>query len=259
MSSFVTIELGGDDGSGGGEGRDGEILTAYRSEPTGEIRGALILIHEIWGLVEHIRQVADRYAAQGYLVIAPDLLSGVGITPDAGLELMALMSEPDEEKRLAAQPRLRESFAPAYAPEYGEWATAALGRVVDYLVEQPGVQGRIGVLGFCFGGTYGFALAAADTRVRVAVPFYGQAPEADRIAGIHCPVLAFYGGQDERLMTALPEVEREMAAAGVDFTATVYPDAGHAFFNDTGSRYDADAAADSWARSTEFLARALAG
>ena len=108
-------------------------------------------------------------------------------------------------------------------------------------------------MGFCFGGTYSFALAASDDRVRAAVPFYGTAPAPDRIAEIACPVLAIYGAHDPALIDALPGVRATMAAAGVDFTDHVYPDAAHAFFNDTGSRYRADDAADAWTRTLAFL------
>ena len=86
-------------------------VEVYRAEPTGQSLGTVVLIHEIWGLVDHICQVADRYAASGFTVIAPDLLSSVGVTPNLGVELMAMMVEPDEEKRLANQTFLRESLA----------------------------------------------------------------------------------------------------------------------------------------------------
>jgi len=112
-------------------------------------------------------------------------------------------------------------------------------------------------VGFCFGGTYAFALAASDDRIRAAIPFYGTAPAPDRIATIRCPVLALYGGQDPALMDALPGVRDEMASAGVDFSEHVYPDAPHAFFNDTSSRYRPDEAEDAWDRALAFLGHQL--
>jgi carboxymethylenebutenolidase len=238
-------------------------VDVYRASPEGvggsdrEIKGGLIVIHEIWGLVDHIEEVTDRFAAQGYVSYAPDILSKAGMTPQAGQELLALMNDPDEEKRVTAQPLMRERTAPARDPEYGGWAVGALQQVLDELAEQPGVNGRLAVLGFCFGGTYSFALAAADPRIKAAVPFYGAPPELDKVGAIGCPVLAFYGDQDERLMAGLPEVESAMTAAGVDFTAQVYPGAGHAFFNDAGPRYDAAAAGDAWQRTLDFLDRSL--
>ena len=233
-------------------------IPAYRAEAVGELRGALVLIHEIWGLVPHIQDVAGRYAAQGYLVIAPDLLSGIGITPEIGLEIVRLNSSANDQERSDAQPMMREKMAPTKSPEYAAWAVATLTKVVDYLEAQHGVDGRIGIVGFCFGGTYAYALAAADPRLRAAVPYYGQPPASADLAAIQCPVLALYGGKDERLITAFPEVNRAMLDAGVQFASHIYPDAGHAFFNDTNlTRYDASAAADAWIRTLEFLRSTL--
>lgn len=233
-------------------------VTAYRAEPEVAPRGGLVLIHEIWGLVPHIRDIADRYAREGYLVIAPDLLSDAGITPEVGAELDALRHEPDEQKRLAGQALLREKMAPTREPAFASGAVAKLRRVVDALAAEPGIDGRIAVTGFCFGGTYAFALAAADPRVRASIPFYGTAPDAETVARIACPVLALYGEDDPRVMATLPETRTNMADAGVAFTEKIYPGARHAFFNDTNaSSYDAVAAADAWARSLAFLATHL--
>jgi carboxymethylenebutenolidase len=240
-----------------GEMVDIQGVPAYRAEPAGAPRGGLIVIEEIWGLVPHIRAVADRFAAEGYLVLAPELLDGLLGDAD-GQALMEARDDPDEARRTAVQPQLRELFSGMRAPEFAAGAVAKLRAVVDALEAEPGVDGRIGVTGFCFGGTYSFALAAADPRVRAAAPFYGSAPSADEIARIACPVHAFYGAHDERLIEALPQVEQAFAAADVDFEATVYPDAGHAFFNDTNPHaYRADDAADAWTRATAFLAAHL--
>jgi len=222
--------------------------------PSGAPRGGLVLIHEIWGLVPHIEDVADRYAAEGYLVIAPDILSHGGVTPRVGEELFAIMSSPSEAVRTEGQPRLREAFSVMRAPDYAEWAVGALRAAVDWLQDAPDVDGRIGVTGFCFGGTYSFALAADDDRIRAAVPFYGTAPDAEAITRIHAPILAIYGAHDPALIDALPEVRALMAAAHVDFQAVVYPDAAHAFFNDTGARYREQDAADAWRRVLAFFA-----
>lgn len=236
-----------------------EGVRAYRAEPDGVPRGGVVLIHEIWGLVPHIRDIANRFAAEGYVVYAPDLLSDIGMTPEVGEEILEMMADPDEERRSAAQPRLRAALAPTRAPDFAHSAVQRLRTVVDALEAEPGVDGRIAVVGFCFGGSYSFALAAADGRVRAAVPFYGQAPDDDAIALIGSPVLALYGQDDAPLIDALPGVRATMAAAGVDFTAVVYPDAPHAFFNDTNAqRYRPDAAAAAWTRTLEFLSDRLA-
>src|ERR1700761_933367 len=118
-------------------GLDGGPLSAYRAEPVGELRGALVVIHEIWGLVDHIKNVADRYAAEGYLVIAPDILSHGGVTPEVGEELNRLMFQATDEERPTPQPLMRERMAPVNAPEYAAWAVGALKSVVDYLEAQP--------------------------------------------------------------------------------------------------------------------------
>jgi carboxymethylenebutenolidase len=233
-------------------------FSAYLSRPAGEARGGVIVIHEIWGLVDHIKDVADRFAAQGYIAVAPDILSHGGITPEVGNELLRLRTSADEEERTRAQPAMREKMAPMNEPGYGSWAVSALKQVVDWLEVQPEIAGRIAVTGFCFGGTYAFALAAADDRVRACAPFYGAPPQSTEFDGFACPVRAFYGEEDERLISGLPEVSRRMSEAGVDFQATVYPGTGHAFFNDTNAHaYDADAAADAWEKVNAFFATTL--
>ena len=233
-----------------------EPFEVYRAEPKGAPRGGLILIHEIWGLVPHIRNIADRLAAEGYLVLAPDSAERPRASPRRwGLELAALMSSPNEDIRNAAQPRLREATAPARSPEFAAEATARLRTMVDQLELETGIDGRIGVLGFCFGGTYSFALAAADPRVKAAVPFYGTADVAS-IPDIACPVLALYGEQDTRLIGMHPEVGRAMSAANVDFHEQVYPDA-RARFNDTKTRaYRPEIAADASVRTPRVLRQA---
>lgn len=237
---------------------DFDDFTAYISRPEGVPVGGLVLIHEIWGLVDHIKDIADRFAGVGYLVIAPDILSRSGITPQVGAELERLRHSGTEEERTRIQPLLREKSAPARDPEYAAWAVGALRKVVDWLDAQPGVDGRIAATGFCFGGSYTFALAGADARVRVAAPFYGAAPETLDPGAIRAVVRGFYGRNDPRIVDALPEVEQRLRAADVDFEATIYEDAGHAFFNDTNPiAYRADAAADAWRRVNELFRRVL--
>ncbi len=236
-----------------------DTITAYLASPEGELKGALVLIHEIWGLVPNITNIADRFADEGYLVIAPDIMSGIGIVPEVGLELQALVFSADEQTRADAQPVLRDRMAPARVPEYATWAIAALKKAVDYLAAAPGVNGRIAVTGFCFGGGYSFALAGADSRVKAAVPFYGQAPATADVTTIACPVLAFYGDQDASLMATLPAVTTQLTDAGVDFRPHVFPGVGHAFFNDTNAiTYDAKAATAAWEETLAFLAEKLA-
>lgn len=230
---------------------------AYVSEPAGTAKGGLVVVHEVWGLVNHTKDVADRFAAEGYLAVAPDLLTGAGGTADITGELQEAAFDP--QQRSNAQPRLRKHMAPIRSPEYAKHAVAALRACFDHLEGVPGLSGRVAATGFCLGGTYTFSLAVAEPRLRAAIPFYGHAEFRDpELRAIKCPILAFYGEQDTALMEELPGLKRRMRAAGVDFEAVVYPAAGHAFFNDTNKyTYNAGAAADSWARSLAFLDRSL--
>ncbi len=235
-------------------------LSAYLSEPAEGVRlkGGLMVIHEVWGLVEHMKGVAERFAAEGYLVIAPDLLGKAGPEPEVAAELQDKLLDPQTRSQI--QPKLREAMAPLRAPGFAEKTLAALRVGFEYLAGIPAVAGRIGITGFCFGGTYSFSLAVNEPRLRAAVPFYGHADfSVDQLHGIACPVLAFYGDKDEALVSKLPELKDSMREAGVDFTAVVYPGAGHAFFNDTTKRtYREDASADSWRKTLDFLSANLA-
>ena len=232
-------------------------VPAYVSEPAGSPQGGLVVVHEVWGLVGHTKHVADRFAAEGYLAVAPDLLSGAGGTADLTGELQEAAFDP--QQRSNAQPRLRKHMAPMRSPEYAKHALAGLRLCFEHLEGVPGLAGRVAATGFCLGGTYTFSLAVAEPRLRAAVPFYGHAEFKDsELRAINCPVLAFYGEQDTALMEELPGLKSQMRKAGVDFEAVVYPGTGHAFFNDTNKfTYNADAAADSWTRTLAFLEQSL--
>ena len=232
-------------------------VDAYVSEPAGTPRGGLVVVHEVWGLVAHTKDVADRFAAAGYLAVAPDLLTGAGGTADLTGELQEAAFDP--EQRSNAQPRLRKHMAPIRSPEYAKHAVAALHVCFDHLEGVPGLAGRVAATGFCLGGTDTFSLAVAEPRLRAAVPFYGHAEFRDaELRAINCPVLAFYGEEDSGLMEELPGLKKRMRAAGVDFEAVVYPGTGHAFFNDTNKyTYNAQAAEDAWSRTLAFLERSL--
>jgi carboxymethylenebutenolidase len=233
----------------------GGTIPAYRADPEGAPRGAVIVIHEIWGLVGHIQDVADRFAGEGYLAVAPDILTNAGLPPELGAELQALIQRGDDVTRSEAQPRLREKLGVTRSPEYAEWAITVLAQVVDYVAAQHGGEEPIAVVGFCFGGSYAYAVAAEDTRVSRVVPFYGEAPAFATLGDIRGRVLAFYGEKDERITGKLPELRTAMAESGVDFTPVVYPGVGHAFFNDTNpAAYDEETAADAWRRTLDFLA-----
>jgi len=231
-----------------------EPLEVYEVKPEGTVKGGLIVIEEVWGLTDHIKSIADRFAAEGYWVVSPELLSETHIKEHAGTLMLDLFNP---EKRNAAQPKLRELMAPMREPEFGAKTLQRVQACFDYLYAKPETEERVAVTGFCFGGSYSFALALAEPRLKAAVPFYGhinlENPEA--LKRVMCPVLAFYGEKDEGLMGSLPEVEEAFKAAGVNFTAKVYPDCGHAFFNDTNPfAYNEVATKDSWKRTLELLA-----
>ncbi|TKV26378.1 dienelactone hydrolase family protein [Arthrobacter sp. NamB2] len=235
---------------------DSGTLAAYVARPEGPVRGGLVLIHEVWGLVGHTRDVADRFAREGYVVVAPDLLADRGITEESTAGIGEDLAGPDAEARNRAQPKLRALLAPLQDAEFGATTTERVRSCFEYLYDDADVAGRVAVTGFCFGGTYSFSLAVHEPRLLACVPFYGHADfPIEELSRIKAPVLAFYGQDDDALVTALPELEAAMARAGVDFTAKVYPGAGHAFFNDSNRyAYRPGPAGDAWQRTLAFLA-----
>lgn len=239
-------------------------MPAYHSYPDASTKAkgkagkhpGLVIIHEIWGLDAHIKDVADRFAAQGYSVLAPNLFHNLPFDGKISNTLLDEMQDP--ATRDEAQKKIREVMAPISAPEYAQAALAELKSCVDYLAADEHTNGKIAVLGFCFGGTYAFHLAAQDPRIVAAIPFYGQPPMPEEISKISVPILAFYGEEDENLMKSLPKLREDMKAQSRDFTAVVYPKAGHAFFNDTNkNRHRPEAAKDSWDKSIAFLKKNL--
>lgn len=231
---------------------EGEI-PAYIAEPTGHIKGGLIVIHEVWGLADHIKDMANRFAAEGYLALAPDLLGDtIDVAEAAGLAEDLF----NPEKRNAAQPKLRALMTPIMNPNFGSATTKRVQASFDYLYAMPETNQQVACTGFCFGGTYSFGLAVKEPRLKLALPFYGHADfTTEELSAIKCPVRAFYGERDENLMQSLPELKSKMKEAGIDFEATVYPDCGHAFMNDTNRfAYNEAAAKAAWAASLEHLA-----
>ena len=211
-------------------------LDIYVVRPTGasgDLPG-LVLIHENQGLVPHIRDVARRLAALGYVVVAPDLLTPAG---GAG-------SFPDGPARIAALGTLdREAMV------------TQLVAATDALAALDGVDaGHLGALGFCFGGGMTWMLATKAKQLKAAVPFYGPTPPIELVPEITAAVLAIYGALDERITGMAPDIEAAMAAANKSFDKEIYPEAQHAFHNDTNpDRYNPTAAAAAWARATTFL------
>ncbi len=187
-------------------------------------RGAVLVVHENRGLTDHIRAVTGRLAGDGYSALAPDLLSRAGGTagvPDATAAL-ASISEAD----LVAD--LRSGLA-----ELGRRANGA----------------TLGVVGFCFGGGMVWQLLnSGPTPLAAAVPFYGPAPDDPRFTGTKAAVLGIFAAQDDRVNAGRDTLDRALTAAGVTHEFVTEPGAGHAFFNDTGARYNPAAATDAYRR-----------
>jgi len=219
----------------------------YRS---GDGERALILIHEVWGVDGHIRSVADRYAAEGFRVVAPELLAESGLLEQLDTEQRADYDHP--VRRLPRQLELRTFFAPVFTPEHAKRSIAILRALVTRLLSEDGVT-SVSITGFCYGGTFSWALALAEPRLAAAVPFYGHVTASDEeLAALEVGVLAFVGDQDAPLVEQVPRVRE--ATAGKDVEVVVYDGAGHAFFNDSNDgTYVPEAAADAWTRALAFL------
>lgn len=215
-------------------------MKAFVAAPqTKEKRPAVIVIQEWWGLTDHIKDIARRYAAEGYVAIAPDLYSRLGhaLTTDAG-EAGKLMNTLKQEDGLTD-----------------------LNATVAYLTSVPEVDGaRIGVTGFCMGGSYALMLPCVNPAIKAAVPFYGQVPNPDApLQQLSAPVLYLYGEDDGWITKA--DVQR--LAAGLKKynkpgEIKTYPGAPHAFFRDNDpSVYRPEAAKDAWGRAKTFFKQHL--
>jgi carboxymethylenebutenolidase len=247
-------------------------------------RGALpgvIVIQEVGGVNEQIKDVTRRIAASGYAALAPDLFAVDGKRPDCysderiseAFEFMNRLppgsrfdpaARQAEMAKLPADERARisETFSKIFSvqqaiPSY----IAPLRRAAAYLrSERPESAGRkLGCVGFCMGGSLSALLACEEPELSAAAVFYGNAPAAEKIEGIRCPVMGFYGGLDQRVNAGLPAFEAAMKAAGKDFSYKIYEGANHAFFNDDSQAYDVDASRDSFARLLGFFASRLEG
>ncbi|MEA2355334.1 MAG: carboxymethylenebutenolidase [Solirubrobacteraceae bacterium] len=257
-------------------GSGGEAVSAYVTRPAGareELPG-VIVIQEVWGVDAHIRDVADRIGASGYVALAPDLYSRGGrpaeLAPEridrakTFLETLPPAGWMDPARRAEALGEL----PPAEAEEIGASLGALLSpdRPMDryvadlragfaVLAGDPGCDGRVGSTGFCLGGGLSARLACAEPELGAAIVFYGAAPGPELVGGITCPVLGFYGAEDHRVNAGLPGFAAAMREAGKEFEAVVYAGAPHAFFNDTRGSYRPGAARDAWARTLGFLGR----
>src|SRR5512146_3077261 len=215
-------------------------VRAYVAAPqTKEKRPAIIVIQEWWGLTDHIKDIARRYAAEGYVAIAPDLYSRLGYAQptDAG-EAGKLMNALKQADRLAD-----------------------LNATVTYLKSVPEVNAnKIGVTGFCMGGSYALLLPCISADIKAAAPFYGQIPNPDApLQKLAAPVLSIYGADDGWITNA--DVQRLGAALkkyNKPGEIKTYPGAPHAFFRDNDKTvYRPEAAKDAWARTQAFFKQHL--
>lgn len=201
----------------------------------------VVVIHEIFGLTDWIRGVADQLAAEGFVVIAPDLLSGHG--PNGG------GSESVDQQGAV---RLIRDVTPAEAQR----RLMAAGR---YAAALPAARDRIASVGFCWGGSTSFALATAWPDLAAAVVFYGTSPDSAALANVRARVLGLYGGDDARVGATVPGAEREMRRLGKPFELHTYEGAGHGFARDQAGRDGANARAlaQAWPRTIAFLREVL--
>lgn len=236
------------------------VISAYLATPTNAVQyhGAVIVVHEIWGVTDHIKRVADRFATAGYYALAPDLIFASDDKRTQSIEIQKELFSSDEAERATALPQFRALMASTQTPQFASITLARLEACFEYVYNQPLVHQRVGVVGFGFGGSYAYALAVHEPRLRAAVSFYGHAAYHElELRHITCPVLAFYGEKDSVTLD-LRQLKPNMQRAHVNFTPVIYRGVRSAFFNDTiPGIYNSTAANDAWRRTTNFLRSAL--
>lgn len=191
------------------DGRKVETFVAYpeRSDKA----PVILVIHEIFGMTDWVQEVADEFAAAGYIAVAPDLLSGMA--PNGG-----------RTTGFSAQ-GVREAISKLDPAQI----TADLNAVADYGLKLPSSNGKLFVVGFCWGGGQSFRFATNRPDLSAAFVFYGPPPPPDAMARIHAPVYGFYGGNDERIGATIPGAITDMKAAGKLYQPVTYEGAGHGF------------------------------
>jgi carboxymethylenebutenolidase len=204
--------------------------------------GVVIVIQEVFGLTDWLRGVADQLAKEGFIAVAPDMISGMG--PGGG-GTDSVASRDDAVK-------LVRGITP-------EEATKRLNAVRDWALKLPAGNGKIATVGFCWGGARSFAYAAAQPGLEAAVVYYGTSPEARELTTIKSPVVGFYGGDDARVDATIPPAEAEMKKLGKIYEPHIYDGAGHGFLRDQAGRDGANlkAAKQAWPRTVAFLTERL--
>ncbi len=187
------------------------------------------VIHEIFWLSDWIRAVADALAAQGFIAIAPDLISGIEGAEANPREAIGKLSDEEAIKRLNA------------AMAYG--------------IALPSAKGKAATVGFCWGGRTSFLFASAQPKLSAAIVYYGTSPSKEALATIEAPVLGLYGQMDERVNATIPDAEAEMKRLGKSFEKHIYENAGHGFLRQQDGRDGANrkASEEAWKTTLEFL------
>ena len=209
-------------------------LMAKPAGATGKLP-AVLVVHENRGLNPYIEDVVRRVAKAGYLAFGPDGLTPLGGYPGTDDQGREMQSQLDPAKLMA-------DFFAAF----------------EYLRDHEGSTGKVGAVGFCYGGGVCNALAVAYPDLAASVPFYGRQPATEDVPKIEAPLLIHYAGLDERINAGWPDYEAALKANGKTYTAYIYEGVNHGFHNDTTPRYDAAAAELAWSRTLEFFAANLA-
>jgi len=214
---------------------EGGEMRAYSARPKGaEKLSGVVVIHENRGLNPHTEDIARRVALEGFRAVAPDALSPFGGTPANPDEARPLFQKLDRAANL-------KNFVAA----------------VEYLKTGPQATGKVACMGFCWGGAVTNQVAVSAPGLAAAVPFYGSQPAAEDVPKIKAAMLIHYAGDDERINAGIPAFEEALKKAGVDYKIYIYEGAGHAFMNDTGQRYNKEAAELAWTRTVAFLKEKL--
>ena len=195
---------------------------------------SVLVVHENRGLNPHIEDIARRLALDNFLAFAPDALFPLGGYPGSEDDARALFQKLDAAKS-------REDFVSA----------------VPWLAKHDASTGKVGVVGFCWGGQMSHYLATRVPELAAAVPFYGPAPAPTEAAKVKSPLLVHFAETDQRVNATWPPYEEALKAAKVPYQAFTYPGTQHGFNNDTTPRYDAEAAKLAWSRTLEFFKKNL--
>jgi carboxymethylenebutenolidase len=221
----------------GGDRVEAWLVYPERDDPA----PVVVVIHENRGLNDWARAVADQFAAEGFIAIAPDFLSGkapggagtIAVDPDGARDLIRTLEQEEIFRRLRG--------------------------AVTYATSLPAATKRYGVVGYCWGGANSFAYATQDPDLGAAVVFYGTSPDTETLRNVRAPVLGLYGGADNRVNATIPAAQEEMKRLGKRYEVEIYDGAGHAFLRGQDGQDGANMAATegSWPRAVDFLKQEL--